>query len=109
MPTQAHPSQTGPLTLSKGVSPSEGDEMERSPRPVSRQNTIDYDDGASCMGRSYNDTDFAMEGPEGLQRLRIDDSMRWSDGYSPTQPREGKEEPTPASQQPDQIQQDANM
>ena len=56
--------------------------MERSPRPVSRQNTLDYDDGASCMGRSYNDMDFVMEEAGGLQRLRIDDSMRRSDGYS---------------------------
>ena len=31
-------------------SPSEDDEMGRSPRPVSRQNTFDYDDGARSMG-----------------------------------------------------------
>lgn len=64
-------------------SPSETDEMGRSPRPRSRQNTLDYDESGSSLGRSYNDTDFAMEEAGGLQRLRIDDSMRRSDGYSP--------------------------
>ena len=65
-------------------SPSERDEMERSPRPISRQNNFDYDDGASNMSRSYNEPDFAMDEAGGLQRLRIDDSMRRSDGYSPS-------------------------
>lgn len=65
-------------------SPSERDEMERSPRPISRQNIFDYDDGASNMSRSYNEPDFAMDEAGGLQRLRIDDSMRRSDGYSPS-------------------------
>ena len=65
-------------------SPSEGDEMKRSPWPISRQNTSDYDDGASNVSRSYNEPDFAMGEVGGLQRLRTDDSMRRSDGYSPS-------------------------
>ena len=65
-------------------SPSERDEMERSPRAISRQNTFDYDDGASNIRRSYNEPDFTMDDAGGLQRLRIDDNMRRSDGYSPS-------------------------
>ena len=36
------------------------------------------------MSRSYNETDFAMDEAGGLQRLRIDDSMRRSDDYLPS-------------------------
>ena len=54
------------------------DKMEFSPRPLSRQNTFDYDDGASNMSPSYNEPDFAMDGAGGSQRLRIGDSIRRS-------------------------------
>ena len=36
------------------------------------------------MIRSYNEPDSLMDESRGLQRLRIDDSMRWLDGYSPS-------------------------
>jgi len=71
-------------------SPSERDDMEHSPRPYSRQTTCDFDDTASSVSHSYqgshypdNDSDFPME-ETGLQRLRIDDNMRRSEGHSPS-------------------------
>ncbi len=70
-------------------SPSERDDMERSPRPSSRQAAWDMDD-ASSVSHSYqgshfldNEADFQME-ETGLRRLRIDDSMTRADGYSPS-------------------------
>ena len=36
------------------------------------------------MSRSYNEPDFRMDEGGGLQRIRIDNSMRRSDGYLPS-------------------------
>lgn len=70
-------------------SPGDRDDLERSPHMQSRHSAMDFDDAASSMSVSYqgshfaDEADFPME-ETGLQRLRIDDNMRRSDGNSPT-------------------------
>ena len=70
-------------------SPSDRDDTDRSSYPRSYPSGVDFDDAASSMSVSYqgshfadNDVDFPMD-DTGLHRLRIDDSMRRSDGNSP--------------------------
>lgn len=70
-------------------SPSQIEDLDRSPHMQSRHSAMDFDDAASSMSVSYqgshfaDEPDFPME-ETGLQRLRIDDNMRRSDGNSPT-------------------------
>jgi hypothetical protein len=74
-------------------SPSERDDSEQSPRPYSRQTTVDsaFDDSASSVSQPQgdqnlygdNDYDFPAEETTAMHHLKLDDGIIKNEGHSP--------------------------